>query len=250
MRTERSSDREVATALLTESSARVIRTVDGFHGDDWSTPSLLPGWTRAHVVAHLALNAEGLARALRGLVADDDEDADVDEPRSMYDSDEKRDSDIVELAAADPSEIRERLLGGATLLNEAIEALPADRWDDRVERTPGGRQFRADAVPGMRLRELEIHHVDLGAGYTTGDWSLEFAEHLLDAMPKRLRLGDAVEIRPLDSQRTWLLGDGEAEYPVPVVTGPAADLAWWLTGRAVPDTVSCSRGELPSIESW
>jgi len=245
MTTEREPG-SVGAVGLADASARLVRTVDGFHSDDWQASSLLPGWSRAHVVAHLALNAEGIARALRGIVADDADDS----PRSMYDSDEKRDSDIVELAAADPSEIRERLLGGATLLNEAIEALPADRWDDRVERTPGGRQFRADAVPGMRLRELEIHHVDLGAGYTTGDWSLEFAEHLLDAMPKRLRLGDAVEIRPLDSQRTWLLGDGEAEYPVPVVTGPAADLAWWLTGRAVPDTVSCSRGELPSIESW
>ena len=249
MRTDRTSDRELATALLAESSARVIRTVDGFHGDDWSAPSQLPGWTRAHVVAHLALNAEGLGRALRGVVADDDE-AGPDEPRTMYDSDEQRDSDIAELAVADASEIRQRLLGGATLLDEAVAAIPADRWETRIERTPGGRQFRADAVPGMRLRELEIHHVDLGAGYTTGDWSLAFSEHLIDTMPKRLRLSETIEIRPLDSQRTWLLGDGEAEYPVPVVTGPAADLAWWLTGRAVPDSVSCSHGELPSIESW
>ena len=51
---------------LTEAGQRLVRTVDGFSGDDWSAPSLLPGWTRAHVVAHLALNGEALGGVLRG----------------------------------------------------------------------------------------------------------------------------------------------------------------------------------------
>jgi maleylpyruvate isomerase len=53
------------------------------------------------------------------------------------------------------------------------------------------------------------------------------------------------EVRPLDSDRTWLIGTADGEYPVPVVTGPATDLGWWLTGRPARDTVSCSQGELP-----
>ena len=40
---------------LQEATNRLVRTVDGFKGDDWSAASGLPGWTRAHVVAHLAL---------------------------------------------------------------------------------------------------------------------------------------------------------------------------------------------------
>jgi maleylpyruvate isomerase len=119
-----------------------------------------------------------------------------------------------------------------------------------VERTPGGRTMRAAAFPGMRWRELEIHHADLDAGYTRRDWTLAFAEHLVDAMAKRLHPEQAFEVKPLDTSRTWVVGDGQSEYPVPVVTGPAADLAWWLTGRPVPDTLSCSRGELPTIEGW
>jgi maleylpyruvate isomerase len=247
MTSDPTSDRETPSKLLAEASVRVNRTVDRFHGDDWSAPSLLPGWTRAHVVAHLALNAEGMARALRGVVADEEPD---DEPRSMYDSDEQRDADIAALATLDSSEIRQRLLAGTTLLAEAVTAIPQDRWDTSVERTPGGRRIRAAAFPGMRLRELEIHHVDLDAGYTTAAWPLPFAEYLLDAMAKRLQLDRAVEIRPLDSSRVWMVGDAEAEYPVPVVTGPAADLGWWLTGRPAPDSVSSSRGELPTIEGW
>jgi maleylpyruvate isomerase len=246
MAEDRTTERELAAGKLADASARVVRTVDGFHGDDWSAPSLLPGWTRAHVVAHLALNAEGMTRALRGVVADEDDEG----PRTMYDSDERRATDIAELAAVDASEIRAHLLGGVTILHEALKAIPDDEWETRVERTPGGRTMRAGALPGMRWRELEIHHVDLHAGYTRAGWSPAFAEHLLDAMTKRLHPVQAFEVRPLDSPRTWVVGDGEAEYAVPVVTGPAADLAWWLTGRAQPDTLSCSRGELPSIEGW
>jgi|SRR4051812_18206077 maleylpyruvate isomerase len=243
---DRSTERERAVAALPEASARLVRTVDGFHGDDWLAPSLLPDWTRAHVVAHLGLNATAMARALHGLVADEDDP----EPRTMYDSDDQRAHDIAELADLDASDIRGRLLAGVTLLQEAIDAVPADRWDTRVERTPGGRTMRAGAFPGMRWRELEIHHVDLDAGYQPSGWSIDFAEHLLDAMTKRLAPEQPFEVKPLDSKRSWLVGDGESEYPVPVVTGPAADLGWWLTGRPTPDSVSCSRGELPSIEGW
>jgi maleylpyruvate isomerase len=244
MADERSSERELASGTLADASARLVRTVDGFHGDDWAAPSLLPGWQRAHVVAHLALNAEGMARALRGLVGDSDSDP----PRTMYDSDDQRARDIAELAVRKASEIRAHLLGAVTILGEAIGAVPDDLWETRVERTPGGRTMRAGAFPGMRWRELEIHHVDLDAGYTRAAWSLAFAEHLLDAMTKRLRPEHAFQVTPLDSQRTWVLGDSESQ--VPVVTGPATDLAWWLTGRPAPDTLSSSRGELPTIEGW
>src|SRR3954451_12280788 len=100
MAADRTTDRELAAHLLGDASIRVVRTVDGFHGDDWAQPSLLPDWNRAHVVAHLALNAEAIARALRSLVADED-DLPHGEPLSMYDSDDARDTAIVELAAAD-----------------------------------------------------------------------------------------------------------------------------------------------------
>jgi maleylpyruvate isomerase len=231
--------------LLGEAAHRLTRTVDGLRAEDWSGASLLPDWTRSHVVAHLALNAEALARVLRAVVADDPE-----APRTMYDSDEQRADDIADLASAEPGVLRDRLLAGTTAFQEAMAAVPPTGWEGRVERTPGGRSLPTAAVPGMRLREVEIHHVDLGAGYATRDWSVEFAEHLLDAMAKRVDPHEPFEVKPLDSSRTWVFGGDDAEYPVPVVTGPAADLGWWLTGRPVPDTLSCSHGELPSIEGW
>ena len=244
MAADRTDERALAAGMLADASARVVRTVDGFHGTDWSAPSLLPDWSRAHVVAHLALNAEGMARALGGLVSDDE-----DMPRTMYASDEQRAEDIEALATTQAGEIRDRLLAGITHLRDAVDAVPPDAWETRVERTPGGRTMRAAAFPGMRWRELEIHHVDLAAGYTRSQWTPAFAEHLLDAMAKRLDPTPGFQLAPLDSARTWVLGT-PPDDDVPVVIGPAADLAWWLTGRTRPDTLSCSRGELPAIEGW
>jgi maleylpyruvate isomerase len=232
--------------LLGDAAQRLNRTVDGFQGDDWSAPSLLPGWTRSHVVAHLALNAEGLARALRGLVADVEDD----QPRTMYDSDDKRDSDIAELAEADPTELRDRLLAGTTAFLDAMASVPPTEWEGRIERTPGGRTMPTASLPGMRLREVEIHHVDLAAGYARSEWSSDFAELLLDAMTRRLKPDQGFEVKPLDSERTWTVGGGESEYPLTVVTGPSADLGWWLTGRPAPDTLSFSHGKLPQIGAW
>lgn len=239
------SDRELASGSLGESAARLLRTVDALPDEAWDDATLLPDWDRRRLVAHLALNGEALARVLRGLVADDDSP-----PPTMYDSNEQRDLDIQTLGEADPGEIRERLMAATTILADAISSIPEDRWETKVERTPGGRVMRASSVPGMRWRELEIHHADLGLGYTRSDWRPEFAEHLLDAMVKRLGPDPALEIRPTDSDRTWVVGGGDAEYAVPVVSGPAADLGWWLTGRAAPDTLSSSAGELPQIGGW
>jgi maleylpyruvate isomerase len=241
------TDRALAMELLPAASTRLIRAVDGFQDDEWSSPSLLPNWTRAHVIAHLALNAEGIARALRGVVA-----SDGDERRTRYDSDEKRDSDIGALATRRPGEIRDRLLGGTTRLQDAMAAIRDDAWDTPLERTPGGRVIKAHAFPTMRLTELEIHHADLGTTYTPASWSTTFAGVLLDSMARRVDPAGPFEVAPLDlPDRRWRFGEDTDGGPdVPVVTGPAGALAWWLTGRPPADTLSCSRGELPSIEGW
>lgn len=241
------NEREVALGLLPGATARVVRAVDRLDDDAWAEPSLLPGWSRAHVVAHLTLNAEALTRCLHGVVSDD---PGASAP-TMYDSDDQRDRDIDELAASSPTRIRDRLLAGTTTFEDAMAAVPAARWETRVERTPGGRTMRLGSLPGMRIRELEVHHVDLDAGYTTADWSEAFSVLLIDAMAKRLRPDHRWEIRPLDVDGTWVVGPDDAPSGEgQIVTGPAAEIGWWLTGRPSSGTVSCSHGELPSIEGW
>lgn len=225
---------------LTEADQRLVRSVDGLSGEEWHAPSLLPGWTRAHVVAHLALNGEALADVLRGVTEDS--------PVPMYDTQDQRDADIEELTGAPHSEIRERLLASTSLFADAVAAVPEDGWAGRFERTTGGPTLPVDAVPLMRLREVEIHHADLALGYSPDDWSSGFAEVVVTGMVKRLDPAEGFRVAPLDSDRSWEVGDAGEDSPV--VTGPVAHLAWWLTGRTPSELVSCSRGELPQVGGW
>ena len=218
--------------LIARADRALVRTVDQLSDAQYGEDSQLPGWTRGHVVAHLALNAEGLGGALRGIA--------TGVPTTMYASDQARDDDIAALAAEPPSTLRSRLYGAATALTDAIAALPADRLDVLVERTPGSdRTFAAGQVAAMRLREVEIHHADLGAGYTHADWPPEVAATFVFQLSGR---GGATLVAT-DVGRTWK-GDDDT----PTVSGTAAALAWWLSGRG-GETLT-SDGELPRIEAW
>ncbi len=225
---------------LEDATQRLVRRVDELPDGSYAKASLLPGWTRAHVVAHLALNGEALRDVLQGVAERN--------PVAMYASPEKRDTDIEELAAADHADLRERMLAVLTTFQDAMVALPQSAWDGRFERTPGGEELPLDALPLMRVREIEIHHADLGAGYTADQWPTKFAEVVVDGMVKRLDPEPSFRVTPLDSERSWEVGEvGERSA---IVTGPVTQLAWWLTGREPGDQVVCSRGDLPSIGAW
>lgn len=224
-------------ALLPDAGQRLLRTVDALPEGAWSEPSLLPHWTRAHVVAHLVLNAEGLTGVLRGLVRD--------EPTPMYPSQERRDADIAEVAGRSPSELRTRLLATTTHFADAVAALPEERWGDAFERTPGGPRFHAGSVPGMRLREVEIHHADLGVDYSREDWPSEFTTLLVEVLSRRLEV--PVLLRADDTGETWRSAADAPDDARVVVSGRARDLAWWLTGRGDGSELSSQSGDLPRI---
>jgi maleylpyruvate isomerase len=224
--------------LLHQATRRLIRTTDSLPDDDYATPSGLPDWTRGHVLAHLALNAEGLAAALAGIVEG--------ERVPMYASQEERDADIADLGRARPPAIRDRLLAATTTLADALDAVPEDQCDAVVERVPGGRTFTAGDVPGMRLSEVEIHHADLSSGYSRRDWPPAYAVLLLDGeAKKRLSAGLAFDAHATDLDRTWSFGESG-----PTVSGTAADLGWWLTGRGTGEGLSSDSGALPQIGTW
>lgn len=224
--------------LIARADHQLVRTVDGLPDAAWAEPSLLPGWTRAHVVAHLTLNAEALAGVLHG--------AHVGEPTTMYASQEARDADIEDLAGTEPAGLRERFLAATGRFAEALEAMAPGDWEGRFDRTPGGRSIGLPSVPLMRLREVEIHHADLDAGYAPDDWSAEFGKVLLDSLTK-FSTREPFTVRPTDLDGTWHYGDGEGG---PVVTGTAAALGWWLTGRGAGESLTSDTGTLPEMEAW
>lgn len=223
---------------LESATRRLVRAVDAMPDLQFTEPSLLPGWTRAHVVAHLTLNAEGLTAAVEG----------VREGKAvpMYRSPEDRDGDIEQLAALEPGSLRQRFMASTTGIIHAVAELPDELYGRRIERTPGSdRVFSAGRVGEMRLREVEIHHADLGLGYTFSDWPTEFAVLLLDSRAL-VHDGPSFTAAAADLGRRWAFGDGSG----PTVTGPAAALAWWTTGRDPGVGLTSDDGVMPGMEKW
>ena len=228
------------TAALAAATDRLLATARALPAADWAAPSLCAGWTRGHVLAHLALNAEGLAGVLRGI-----RDG---APATMYSSDEARDGDIAVLATATPQEILARLVAGSASLADVLDVAAGLPAGSTFERTPGGRLMPADAVPHLRLREVEIHHADLGAGYTWADWPLDTARAFLADDADRWR-GEGFRVEATDVDGGWTFGYAAASGPgTHTVTGPVRALAWWATGRDPGAVLSSSEGTLPSLE--
>ena len=234
-------DRQVLH-LLESATRRLVRTVDALADFQFAEPSLLPGWSRGHVVGHLILNAEGLAGALEG----------VREERAvpMYASQEARDGDIEKLSGADPGVLRDRLLASTTAIHDAVEDFPDDLRGGRIERTPGSdRTFTAGRVGEMRLREVEIHHADLDLAYTFSDWPTDFTVLLLDGRSK-VHDGTPFTAHAVDLDRSWAFGQAVDQGDGPTVTGPGHQLAWWATGRDPGEGLTSDDGELPAMEAW
>lgn len=223
---------------LHHAEQRLVRTVDSLGDADWAGPTILPDWTRAHVVAHLALNAEGFARALHGLLDG--------APVPIYDSQERRDADVEQLAGEPPQAIRDRLFAAGWSLRERFLALRPEHWAATVERVPGGGDWQVRGLLPRRRREVEIHHADLGAGFSRSDWPAGFTVDLLEQLvaDHTRSPGAAFTIRAVDADRSWELG-----ADAPVVRGNAADLAWWLLGRGSGEGLS-THGDLPRLAAW
>lgn len=225
-------------SALEASSTALIRTVDALGAEELAAPSLLPGWTRGHVVAHLALNGEAMAGVLDAVRRG--------EEVAMYSSDEQRDADIEELSGAGQADLLDRLLAATTRFAEAVEAMDDDAWRGVFVRTPGAEQVPVAAVPGKRRWELEIHHADLGAVYGPPDWPRDFVVELVEALVVDRAPSGPFTVHATDLERSWTAGGPDG----PTVTGIGAELGWWLTGRGEGDGLSCDAGPVPTLAPW
>lgn len=208
-------------------------------------PSHLPGWTRAHVTAHVARNADALVNLLTWARTG------VETP--MYTSAAQRAADIQEGARRADGELRVDLRAADARFAAAAADLPPPCWDAAV-RTARGRTVPASEVPWMRAREVWVHAVDLNAGVTFAGIPRPVVLALLDdvatAFTGRSDM-PAVELRARDEDRRWVLGPAGTSAPV-VVTGEAAGLAAYATGRPSPSPLDTATpgGALPALPAW
>ncbi|PZG16616.1 hypothetical protein C1I98_38915, partial [Spongiactinospora gelatinilytica] len=165
---------------------------------DLTAPSLLPGWTRAHVAGHLAGSADALGRLLTGARTG------VEAP--MYTSDESRAADIERRAATQtPKELYDETVASGKRFAEEFAALPESAWSTRI-RHRTGIVFAASDIPWLRAREAWIHSVDLDTGIGFDAFPADFVDALLDDVSRDLARHDgcpAVTLAPDDRPRTW-----------------------------------------------
>lgn len=226
-----------------DATARLLTTAHRLDEAALAQPSGCPGWSRAHVLGHLARNADGLTRLC--------EWARTGVPTPMYDSAQSRASDI-ETAARQPcASLLENLATSSERFASAFGGLSADVWQRRVRMGPagGGAEIPASRIGWQRLKEVEIHHLDLSFGYSPSDWPEGFVDR---ALAQTLRMFRRREDVP--SVRVAVTGSEPHQLgPAggPTVSGPPAALLAWLTGRSRGEDLTVDRPEPPPpLPAW
>jgi maleylpyruvate isomerase len=183
---------------------------------DFAAASALPGWSRAHLVAHLAANAAALRNLARW--------AATGRETPMYASPDERAQGIEEGARRPPSALRSWSAQESAALDRDLRRLSSEQWQLTV-RTAQGREVPASEIPWLRAREVMVHAVDLGAGRTFADLPADFLAALeADIRAKR--------------------GD------VPDVEGSLADRVAWLAGRGTAGVTAADDGPAPALPPW
>lgn len=195
--------------------------------------SALPGWSRAHVLAHLEGVGLALARqaryALRGKLID------------VYDGGRPgRDAAIEAGHRRGAPVLAEALSEALDEVEASWSAVTADDWRRPV-------RYRDGTLLDAGLawwRELEIHTADALLGPSTEDWSPAFCGYLVEYLAPRVPAGIRLTLDAEDGPWTWTVGEGKEL----AVSGRSTDLAAWLAGR---HPVRALTGDpLPTLTDW
>jgi maleylpyruvate isomerase len=177
--------------------AQLLETVSGLDDVTLRGPSLLPGWTVGHVLGHLAGHADSIVRRMVGVIEDRVVDQYPGGPQA-------RAAEIERLAALPLDELVPAVRGSADRVDAIFDQVPDDAWE-RVSRSVSGKLVAASRLPFSRLREVEVHHTDLGLGHPPSAWPPVIAERslpdVLAGLPSRTDPGALL---------AWALGRGPA----------------------------------------
>ena len=206
-------------------------------------PSVLPGWSRAHVVAHLSRNADAFERVLL--------QASGGEPASMYDAQEARDVDIEDTVRRyDLAHLVDDARRSARRLEQAWRRCDADPQTPYSRLPDAEETFPLHTIGFRRRAEVEIHHSDLDIGHAPAQWPADFSVRMIkqrqDEMAALPQGCPSMVLSSTDVEGLWKLGPGQG----PEIHGAVGDLAWWLVGRGGGQGLTSSSGELPTLARW
>ncbi|MFI6048923.1 maleylpyruvate isomerase family mycothiol-dependent enzyme [Streptomyces violascens] len=227
------------------SAARLDATLASMTDQQASQPSALAGWSRGHVVTHLARSADAyhwlLTLARTGA-----------EPGPRADA-AALDRALREGAVRDGAALVADLRISLDRLFDAAESMPAERWTTLVAALAGWRHPAWFTLQRCR-RELETHHADLDLGYTSANWPTEYVTWALDGTAAALAAQHfaVARIDAEDLGRSWTLS-----ATGPRVSGSGHALLAWLAGRGGASRLRSDlplpappRWPLPPVPGW
>jgi maleylpyruvate isomerase len=198
-----------AIQLCRAAHARLRATVEPVTDEQVRSPSRLPGWTVGHVLTHVARNADGHVRRLGGALRGENVPRYPGGP-------EQRADEINQGALRPAADIVADLDASQRRLELVWDRSVAAGWPHAE--FLGNDHWPTAASPVRRLREVEVHHVDLGLGYEPSDWPEDYVSWelpmLLATVPSRVHRPE--DLRDLVA---WLSG----RRPAP----PAVQLDPW-----------------------
>ncbi|MFJ5955840.1 maleylpyruvate isomerase family mycothiol-dependent enzyme [Paenarthrobacter sp. NPDC092416] len=231
---------ETLLAELHKAADVVTRLVSTLDESSVAEPSVLPGWSRGHVLAHIAGISNAMARQL--------EFAQRGETIELYDGGPEGRTKAIELAAGHSLADHTESVGAALARALAVfDALAPGDWQARIA-------YRDGTVldGGLALwRELVIHASDLGTGRGPETWSRPFCEHLVEFLTARVPEAYKFVLQPTGLPQ-MTIGSGGTSI---AITGMLTDIAAWLAGRepslgSLRATAAADGVELPDLLPW
>ncbi|WP_410785065.1 maleylpyruvate isomerase family mycothiol-dependent enzyme [Kribbella sp. C-35] len=190
----------------------------------------LPGWSRGHVITHIANFSEAMTRqvdeALQGRLVE------------VYDGGRPARDAAIEAGADRPAaELRSHLTQAVTTLLASWDKVGPTDWPLPILH----RNSNLSAGLQATWRELTIHTTDLDLGITATTWSDDFCRHLLDFL--RPRTPDNIHLILKSPTQTWDNGTGKDI----TLEGTLTALTAWYAGRPTPTPIT---GPTPELLPW
>jgi len=229
---------------VTAATDRVVTSASAFSDAQAREPSALPGWSRGHVLTHLARNADGLRNLLIW--------AETGIRTPMYPSREARDADIEAGSGRPAAELSDDIARSAAAFTVQARRVPDEAWSTEV-RGLRGPSHAAWVTLLRRMFEVEVHHVDLAADYRPTDWPGWFVAEQLDRICAELAEPDAQRLpavlSDLTTGRRYDLRPGVGSKVV--ITGRGHELLAWLLGRGTGRALTTDpAGPLPVVPPY
>lgn len=191
-----------------ESHQVLLTAVTEFTDKDCQVLSRLPGWTRGHVLTHLARNAQShiglFESAGRGEIGDQ-------YPTGM----KQRNIDIEIGAQRSAEDVIADLRRHTWNLEGMWARATPETWQGSARR-PTGQLVPMSELVFLRWREVAVHLIDLNIGVDYHSWSdlyieIELSRHLTALDDQGFVMPPQVEALSHAQQLSWIIGRSSIE---------------------------------------